>query len=66
MEPTPDIEVTPQDNTEVKASQDTKSAFTENSAAVKEAGDKAAKAAGTDNLQNLNNLIQNIGCKTGN
>lgn len=66
MEPTPDIEVTPQEQTEVKASQDTKSAFTENSAAVKQVGDTAAKAAGTDNLQNLNNLIQNIGCKTGN
>ena len=66
MEPTPDIEVTPQEQTEVKASQDTKSAFTENSAAVKQVGETAAKAAGTDNLQNLNNLIQNIGCKTGN
>lgn len=65
MEPTANIEVTPQEQTEVKASQDTKTAFTENSAAVKEAGEKAAKAAGTDNLQNLNNLLQNIGCKTG-
>jgi hypothetical protein len=65
MEPTPDIEVTPQEITEVKASQDAKSAFTENTAAVKEAAEKAAKAAGTNNQQNLNNLLQNIGCKTG-
>jgi hypothetical protein len=65
MEPTPDIEVTAAEETEVKASQDAKSSFTENSAAVKEVGDNAAKVAGTDNLQNLNNLIQNIGCKTG-
>jgi hypothetical protein len=65
MEPTPDIEVTPQEVTEVKASQDAKSAFTENTAAVKEAAEKAAKAAGTNNQQNLNNLLQNIGCKTG-
>jgi uncharacterized protein YkvS len=65
MEPTPDIEVAPQEITEVKASQDAKSAFTENTAAVKEAAEKAAKAAGTNNQQNLNNLLQNIGCKTG-
>jgi hypothetical protein len=64
MEPTPDIEITPQDKKEVEASQDTKSAFTQNSAAVKQAGENAAKAAGTDNQQNLNNLLQNLGCKT--
>jgi len=65
MEPTPEIEITPQEETEVKASQDALASFTENSAAVKEAGEKAAKAAGTDNQENLNNLFKNIGCKTG-
>jgi hypothetical protein len=65
MEATPDIEVNPQDQAEVKASQDAKSSFTENASSVKEVGDKAAKSAGTDNQQNLNNLLQNIGCKTG-
>jgi hypothetical protein len=64
MEPTPDIEITPQDKKEVEASQDAKSAFTENSSAVKQVGENAAKAAGTDNQQNLNNLLQNLGCKT--
>ncbi len=65
IEETPDIQITPEEKKEVEASKDTLSGFTENTAEVKKVGEDAGRIAGTDNAQNLTNLIQNLGCKTG-
>jgi hypothetical protein len=65
IEETPDIQITAEEKKEIEASKDTLSGFTENTAEVKKVGEDAAKAAGTDNAQNINKLIQNLGCKTG-
>jgi hypothetical protein len=60
-----ELDVNPNDAAEVKASQDQLEDFKQNAARVKENIDNAAQQAGTDNKQNLNNLLNNIGCKTG-
>jgi preprotein translocase subunit YajC len=56
--------ITEEDKVEVEASKDNLDAYRENAANVKKAGQEAAKLAGKDNAANLNNLFNNIGCKT--
>ena len=56
--------ITEEDKVEVEASKDNLDAYRENAANVKKAGQEAAKLAGKDNAANLDNLLNNIGCKT--
>jgi len=56
--------ITEEDKVEVEASKDNLDSYRENAANVKKAGEDAAKLAGKDNAANLNNLLNNIGCKT--
>jgi hypothetical protein len=63
MENIPEIQITEEDKSEINASKNTLADFKSNAALVKEVGDQAAKMAGTDNAENLNNLLNNLGCK---
>jgi hypothetical protein len=56
--------ITEEDKVEVEGSKDNLASYRENAANVKKAGEDAAKLAGKDNAANLDNLLNNIGCKT--
>jgi len=64
VEETVQVEVAPENKPEVEASKDTVDSFTSDAARVKNAINDVMANTGKDNSNNIQNIIDNMGCKT--
>mgnify|MGYP000871383860 FL=1 len=64
VEETVQVEVAPENKPEVEASKDTVDSFTSDAARVKNAINDVMANTGKDNSNNIQNIIDNLGCKT--
>jgi hypothetical protein len=60
-----EVDMTPTDQKEVEASKDNLADYKKDAGKIKQNAEESAKKAGTDNKSNLDDLLNNIGCKPG-